>query len=420
MRYFMFKKIFLSQYAPLFAFLAWRLLWFISSIQGNHFWESDTHRWLLLSEQLLTRGELVEKNWNTPGYPLFVALIYHLLGLKHYGILFLHNALDLYLVLLLMREFKWEKYACWAISIFFGMDLACTVYSNSIMSETLSCFFLTLGWYYGFRKNWYFAGGFFTSASCMFRGGNWPLILLFLFFVTWKKRQTWYRTFALSLIGVVIGVGPLITYNGVKYGDWRVASQGDYHWVTLGAGILMREKGISWWEGEQIFRPYSKELDKRQDTDPSIIKGSGFKRALFQYIYDHPKAFLWSIFRGLGTQFIGGLNSEIIHRTQGREIEKEPLPRPIHIGMIAIHATWMTWVWVLFLLSFWRVYREDKTLRPLILYGFLAMVYFYVSVATLGAARFRVPIMPFVAFVIALNFQAIYKASVQKLGLDQA
>jgi hypothetical protein len=175
----------------------------------------------------------------------------------------------------------------------------------------------------------------------------------------------------------------------------------------------MRQQGISWAEGERRFVLYYKDLVAQGEIKVDNTYGAGNRQALFKYIKDNPKDFLWSCARGFMTQFFGGQNAELMHRLQSREIEVRPLPLWLHRLLIALHALVMLVVWALYAAACVSLFK-DKKLRPFVVFSVLSVLYFYAAVATLGAPRFRVPVMPLAAMTVGLWFKTLFHQKQQR------
>lgn len=384
----------------LLACVIWRVGWLVVALQGNHYVESDTHHFMNRMESLMTHGNQGDM-FKPPGYPGLLAIFYQLLGLKQYGVLILQSLMDLGLCALLMNAVKKSTWACWAIALFFGMDLASTMYATGIMSETSGTFFLTLGWFFTFVRRQTFLGGVFVALSICFRAGNWPLSLLFIAIVAYQNSTHLLRPTLAYILGLGLFLSPLFTYHKVHFDKWALTDQTRQHWTALGGGILWRQHGYSWYEGEQNFAKYHDEV--KQSLPPEQQAQWTMRKTLFKYIAENPKAFIWSSTRGFLTYLLGGQNSELMHRLQGRQIAENPLPKSIHWGLIASHGLWMLTVWVLFFLSVFKLSMSPQT-RVMAIVGFIVVAYFYVVAPTISVPRYRVPVMPLVSYVIALGF----------------
>lgn len=383
------------KYLPFFVVLVWRLALYLVSIQAGHYVEGDTALWIRRTENFNDLGYL-GSSFVPPGYPIFLQFFYHRTNLGAPAAILVQSALEMTLLFFMMKKVKFDLKPSWILALFYGLEWSVSFYANSIMSESLSGFFLTAFVLLALSEKKYFWGGVLLGASFWVRSGNYPLLVVFGIAALISHLSI--RKGLSCILGALLLLTALIFHNWKYYNDPRPASQSDYHWTTLGAGVIMRQKGVTWYDGEQEFVRMQKEKSE------SLGRPVGYREIFFEYIGNFKGAFVFSVVRGFATQFFGGLNAEFFHRFFAREIARDPLPSVLHWSMITFHGLWMLALWILYFKIPWKIHLSGEW-RILFLFVVLAHLYFFISVATLGSARFRSPLMGATAFYLALRWR---------------
>ena len=175
----------------------------------------------------------------TPGYPLFIALIYWIASGKVWVVLLIQILLSLISVGLVYKiaALFFSKNISLLSSLLFAIDLNQAVYTITIMTETLFVLLFLASIYYlckYIKSNNYFLiilSSIFLGLATLVRPISYyfPIpIIIFLLFLSVPKLSTKLKHLTLFIIFFAATISPWILHNYSKYDELKFTSMVGY------------------------------------------------------------------------------------------------------------------------------------------------------------------------------------------------
>lgn len=325
----------------------------------------------------------------TPGYPLFIAFIFFIFGIRDFWVMFFQvilSSLSVCIIYLITKEIYDEKKALLS-SFLLSIDPLSIFYSSVFMSETLFIFFFLLFLYFFFQKK-YFLSSFIMSFSVLIRPISTFLFVIFSFFI--KKP---IRAIPFILISLIFPfLWSLRNYNHYKIPF--LTSISGLNLLYYNASIFEAERKKK--SIEEVREEFSKKLpDEKNPLRLSLfaqrIALKKIMEAPFYYSFLHLKMSIKFMF---STKF-----DDILMKVKGdrrarfelfKDVVRENLSFFYKLIIIILccfemFITFLT-IYVSFLYIFWKRGYFEKLF-------FFTWFYFFILSGMLVDARFRFPLM---------------------------
>lgn len=362
----------------------------------------------------------------TPGYPLFLAIIYTFWGERPWVAIFYQILLDIGLLWILYRfvvGLLGTRAAFWA-GFFYAIDPTAILFTNTLLSDALFVFliFLASVLFWQYRKSrlikFLILSFIVLAAAAYVRPVGLYLFIFYLPFLYFMHRD---RTEAIQVILLaasvyLLCVTPWIYRNYQKHGHFFFSTCGTYNSLVLYAAEA--ESIAMQLPVEQVKNSYIAEMNKKH---PELTHGNiynvhqDYQRTATNIFIKHPTALAQSFVRGWADMFLS-VNMGMWQQITGEEIKYtfnavdivwssglgglriiiRTLPALILLySLIVILIT----VSVAFfaLSGIYVLCREKKWIILMLLA--VPILYFIVLTGPAGLARFRWPATPFLAML---------------------
>ena len=224
----------------------------------------DSPGYMFLAKNLVEHGifslsdvlQYISSNIRTPGYPLFLALIYLIFHSFIPAIFFgaLISAFAAPLIYLIAKEVFEERIAFITgvltaiepMGLFLGVSIVTEGIFTPILFLAAYCFIRYLK--YGDTKNIGISGFLFGIATLIrpITFYFWPIVVLFIIYKIYKEKNFWRRTVKNSLIFVFaffIILSPWLIRNKISVGSWQIAGLQGYVFFVDHYGAVLRYLG---------------------------------------------------------------------------------------------------------------------------------------------------------------------------------
>lgn len=224
----------------------------------------DSPGYMLLAKNLVERGAFslsdaspyISSNIRTPGYPLFLALIYLIfhsfIPAMFFGALI--SAFAAPLIYVIAKEVFEEKIAFVAAILTaiepMGLFLGVSIVTEGIFTPVLllAVYFFIGYLKYDNPKNLWISGFLFGLATLirpiMFY--FWPLAIPFIIYKVYKEKNSWSRAVKKSFIfafAFFIILSPWLIRNKISVGSWQIAGLQGYVFFIDHYGAVLRYLG---------------------------------------------------------------------------------------------------------------------------------------------------------------------------------
>lgn len=412
----------------------------------NGFFLSDSETYWQLAENIINHNSfsrsiawpLVPEHNRTPLYPLFIGSL-RLLGLGAPNIvfvqIFLSSATCLIVILLTYKLVGSWYPACLAGGII-AVDIPSIVMSNALLTETLFTFILTLSVLYlvfYFKRNErtssLLISGTLMGLAMLCR----PIALFLPFFITvliflFSKQTKIYifRRAILYFIFCFLVVFPWLIRNQIVFGSPFLSTIGSYNLLYCRAGSIYAVKeGITLSEASMILNEKVKSaFHGNIEEDPIRYKNLEAKVAT-SIILAHPFIYMRNVIvsvinmlfkpsRGTIELQLGFTKKQISLIPWGEKGGLSLLARLLQqtslftVILVIIQLFMLAILWILF--SYGMTVSLLK--KEYLVFWIIALVMTYFCLVSAGPeayARFRVPIVPFLAIGSGIGLANVYE-----------
>jgi len=385
----------------------------------------DSHGYRSLAESLMQGDGFVAPGSEplglsrTPGYPVFLAVLFSIFGTVSWPVVLLQEAILALVGLilyLLAHSMGREDVGLWA-ALIFGLMINPAVWALTLMTEVLFTLLVVLSFFLLYkalsspRLVWSVASGLTLGVATLIRPSSllllpaWCALFLYAHRKSLGKWKTWSNA-AILCAGFFLMTLPWMIRNQVVWDRFTLSSishinLGGY----LAAGTLEEAEGISL-EQARAMLPLSE------------VPQPGQKQVYFDVIISHPVAFVSQYIKGTLAMLLG------YGRTTLAWIWGEPFPvaqaldslragdwqgmqgllRSANLGAVVatvLLPALQVLVYVLAGAGFVTMFRQGGHQRLLAIGIALICLLILAPVGHVGNARFRVPLEPFLAFLVA-------------------
>lgn len=426
---------------------------------SERFWSTDTGTYWGPARALETAGRFSEsaeeierpETIRTPGYPLFLAACFALAGEGVLAPLVAQILLSLITLYGVHRMAAARRSTAtgWAAAVLLAVDVNSFALALKLLTETLFTFLLVAAWWLALRLSrsalshstepcarsallWAASLGGCLGAAVLVRPVAYYLFLPAIVWVGWviHRRRVSRKVIAgtilafaipwLVLVGgwqlrnqVLTGVPRLSGVEGINLLFYRGAAI-----VAMRDGVDLEEARRSLGEGRyQEVHPETAHLTPEELNEVWVREGK-------EIILDYPVLFLRSQIRGVGA-ILFGLGHHTLVRIAGvRLSSRGPIGDLFHlrprdyVGRWLVERPGLFWAFVaeeIYLLlvysgvvAWWIAAWRERTVSPVDVWAWLVIFYLLaISAGPEANARFRVPLMPFLAVYAALGFDRL-------------
>jgi 4-amino-4-deoxy-L-arabinose transferase-like glycosyltransferase len=371
-----------------------------------------------------------------PGYPVYLAIIYFIFGIKPFIAILIQILLSSVsiifickIALLLFNDTSLAK----AAALIYIFDIHSIFVANELLTDTLLTLLFLPSVYYFLKGmmsgNWQpiLWGGVLLGLACLTK----PIVLLFpaiLFIIiyffsnknrSWKIKMGFLFTLACGSL-----TSTWLVRNHVEYGHWQMTTQGGSDLLFYYSSLT--EQRLTHANIDSIRVKFQQQADSagfRKETDP--FKQSDIcKKIALSYISKHKLAFLITHFEG-GINMYLSLGNNGIAKTLGWEKELNAQrfavissqrvmenfkkgKRETILGIVILLVMLIQYGGAAY--GVFRIYKDKHFLFLVLL--ILTILYFWAVAGVLGSYRYKLPVMPFIC--IAAGYGFVYAMNKKK------
>lgn len=349
--------------------------------------------------------------FRTPIYPLFIAFIYFLFGIKPWIVLLLQLFLDTgiaIIVYFIAKEIFESKPIAFISAFLYSISFPSAYYSTRLLTEVPFTFVFTLAiliFIKGLKKKRlldFALTGIFIGLATLTRpiAYYFPLVLLIVLTFSDSRAVQKLRNMVIMIIAFLIVVSVWQIRNLHVYGYYALTQQQGGNLLAINAAVTKADvEGISRVEARDKLIGHS-----LQGVTNLFKKSEICRKIAISYILQHPLVYIKCSFKGTVRMFLGmgraGMSellgitteppviTESLSYSASRIIENFYYELPIILLSIK-----QTIEYLFVFLGIIIMYFKDKKIFLLLL--IMATLYFVVLTGPLGNSRYRVPIIPF-------------------------
>lgn len=371
----------------------------------------------------------------TPGYPVFIVLVYAVFGQSRAALLELQaiaSVLILPLVFFLARE-RWGRKAAWAATLILALDPISFLYSGKILSETLFTLFLVSALFAATKAaderrsvEWSFAAGLALSLAALVRPIAFYLIIpLVVWLAVVRRKRGGDGAAAWAIIAIVLPwfvlVGGWQVRNYMTVGRPVLSSIGELNQFDYrAAGVISLRDGIPIQEARRRLRAnvpqnltpdefdrWMGEEGMRIVLENKLLAARMTFVGAIKLLFGPPQSgftrHLVSRFGNFGS--VGWMANTAFSAETWRWLMAHPGELAFAI-YVELHTMMM---YILALVALWLVWRRPR-LRSVALDTLLwGTILYFVAISSGPEAnpRFRVPIVPAIAVLAGGGFKRV-------------
>jgi len=418
--------------------LVWGVVWYKDSAL---FTWADTKGYQDSALMLLERGEFtvssalpdIVQTFRTPGYPVFLAAVYGVIGVSYAPVVLLQIFISLGTIILAYTVASriWNKKIGLIAAIILCLDTLSFTYSLKVLTETLFALIMMVlilccvGILQGKSRGWLaLAAGVCMGAGTLIRPvGLYMIAPVLLALIAAGIKQKWGWRLVVKTV-LALAVPYVICVGGWTYRNYKMTGQaiftsfdGYYLLFWHGSAIVSARDGISIEEaqiklgmegrGEGYKQMHPETKDYNFETMAGIWKQEGLK-----LIKQNPLIFLRTEVSGmLRVMFRPGIR-ELLMMVGASDNFRE---------IFNLGENWDTFMlvgWsVLFLIilymgiiRYFIAVFQNRKLEGLDILFWLLIIYFIVTSGGPAAqSRYRVPVMPLLAFYAAQGWWMMWE-----------
>lgn len=396
----------------------------------------------------------------TPGYPLFIALIYMLFGINPIIVILVQILLDSLIVILIFLITK--NFLTLRLSILtaflYAIEPHASIFSLSMYSDTFFVFVLTLFAYF-FIKHLYkeqyqtliLSAVLLAVANLIKPSGVFtPIIIIIILLFKFKEK---YKIFiyrsVLFILTFILILSPWLIRNYNYFNKIFLSTAGDYNLLVLNiTPIKMSQTNLS--QNEAIFRLLSEadSLMGKDNIQPmfnrkplnyweeltlqyDFNKAFYWKKLAFIYISNYPFQFIRFYLIGILHSF-GNLGTAIYSEYFNLKEKTYKFNLKVETSFIEMfnnffknkNSTEIFLALIIFLYLFivytgliiGIVHFKKLDLTQIKLFLFSFFIYFILIAGSGGLARFKLPSIPFYLIISSVGLFSIYSFITKKIN----
>jgi 4-amino-4-deoxy-L-arabinose transferase-like glycosyltransferase len=376
--------------------------------------------------------------FRTPGYPLFVAMIYAISSCKIWLVLFLQIIMNIASLLLLYKIASaiFSRNIALLSAFLFAIDPLQIIYSVQLLTDTLFVFLFLVSTYYLcngiIRKNYTFliisalALGLATIVrpiSYLF-----PLvIIIFIFLFSNIKVKLKLLYSAVFTVIFIAAISPWLYHNYSKYGEVNLSSISGYN--LLFYNVASTESYKTGMPIEEVRNKFDKlALQRGYDTtELNPYKNSRiFSNIAGEYIRDN--FILYCKRQLMGVVYLycaspSGVIASNFHQESrydgtgkySANFRYLNLFMNMSLAEIVITISIFLFLLINYLYSLYGIYLSVKLKNKFVFLLIFIILYFTILTGAVGGSRYRLPFMPFINILCAAGILYFYSKIKDKL-----
>jgi 4-amino-4-deoxy-L-arabinose transferase-like glycosyltransferase len=387
-----------------------------------------------LAVSLLSKKTFEDFNgFRTPGYPIFLAILYYISSTSIWFVLLIQIMLNLISILLVYKiVLIVSSHQVALLSSFLcAIDIHQALYSVQLLTDTLFVTLFLISIYFlcvslkEYKASLFSLSAFSLGIATLVRPISFmlPFVIIILFIILsqlqWKERLIYSLLFGFIY---VFTISPWIYNNYIRYGELSISSSSGYN--LLFYYVSYTESYRSGKSIEEIRKGFSDlAIENGADTiDVRTFHNSKIYTNIAQkYIKENFILYCKRNIMGITNMYayveLGSLAS-VLH------FDSKPHPKlfggPNILSQIIalssdrsateifIAVTTGLYLFVNYILAIAGIIFFAVKNRTYIALFVLIILYFSILVGVVGKARYRTPIMPFINILCALGFSYLY------------
>jgi len=381
-----------------------------------------------------------KNSFRTPGYPVFLAIIYSIFGVKPYIVLIFQIIINIFSILIVYQISKnlFNKEIALISSFLFSIDPHTILYTCELFTETLFTFIVLLAFMYFIKalqskKMKYFAlTGLLFGISTLIR----PITQLIPFFIIgviliYSKfdLKIKVKSSIIIVFSFLLTISPWIYRNHINFSNSSLSSLPAYNLIFYNVAYTEFSKS------EKKINDFRRELSKtakekgakfshwttnnaksfaNSDIYNEISKNY-IKNNFLLFSYIHVKNSVL-VFLNVGTKGIMSmlrfkeieLPNMAATGLMGNIINIIKLKTPFEIALIIFIAIFFLSIYLLTIIGIISLSQQKEFFLLILFMSFI--IYFSFTLGANGnAARFKLPIIPFYTIIASVGFVRLKK-----------
>ena len=370
----------------------------------------------------------------TPGYPLFIAAVYSVFGLRHFPVIAIQIFISILTIALTyaIARTLFKPSVALLSGIILSLDVSSFLESQQLLTETLFTFLLTIAVFAGVylflnkknRLKWALALGIALALSVLVRPIGYylvfPIIMgLFVYgiFIKWQWKEV-LGVVMMVLIPWIVLIGGWHARNFIAADSYEFSTiRGEILFDYEAARIIARKDDTTREEAVSILHA---SVANTADRSSNFYAQKGLS-----VIREYPLIFIQNKLYGVRTILLGprvnalftylgipaeggGVVRDLIKLSGKEYIQKWPIDNTLQFAISMSAIIFLHVICAAAVLSVWGIIRRKN--KMLVIHLFTWGVILYLLILSSPTPRSRVPIMPFIAIyaAVGLHFSARY------------
>lgn len=409
--------------------------------------ESDALEYNQLALSIISDKSFENFNsFRTPGYPLFVALLYSMSSSSVQFVLLVQIFVSLASIFLIYKIavlFLQPKISLLS-AFLFAFDTTQATYTVSLLTETLFVFLFLLS-VYCFCNYLKYNNILSLCISALILGLATLVRPILIFFpvvvvpiiLIERDMKTTHKLIRILCFVLIffLTVSPWLLHNYSKYGEAKLSSISGLNLLYYNAAYTEASKtGKSVDEARKEFNIKAAELGAdtadiycfKNSSIYSAIAKQYIKGNLLLYAKQHLKGTI-NMFKGFGVQKLAmtlNLTAESNHSEYiGRSGIFNRITNFIKgksAGILLLYLLLGLYLWTNYIFSVYGIFVlcKDRKMIMIILLFILIILYFAALTGVVGYPRYRIPLIPFINILCATGIFALYEKYRSKYVVD--
>lgn len=377
--------------------------------------------------------------FRTPGYPVFVALLYSISSGSVWFVLLIQILLNLISVVLVYKIAStiFSRKIALLSAFLFAIDPLQVIYSVQLLTDTLFVFLFLASVYYlckSIKENNFSSiclSALILGIATLVRPISFlfPIVAIFFILALCNLKLKLKLIYSI-LFGVIFiaTISPWLFHNYLKYGEAKLASISGYNLLFYNVASTESYKtGKSIEEVRSDF--YHLAVQQGCDTTAfnSFKNERIYSNIAQQYIKDNFILYCKRHFMGIIYMYCASPSGTIAsnfhleskyHAEEKYSANFRYVDIFMRMSLIELMITFSIFLFLLinYLFSFYGVFSSIKSREKYVFLFIFIILYFTVLTGVVGGSRYRLPIMPFINILCAVGLFHFYVKIVDKLG----
>jgi 4-amino-4-deoxy-L-arabinose transferase-like glycosyltransferase len=360
--------------------------------------------------------------FRTPGYPLFLVLIYSIFGVKPWVVIFFQFLLNIGSIslLYLLGKAIFNKKIAIIASLFYLIEPYSVFYSSSLMSDGLFTFIFLLSMLmlvYGFKNNklkYFCISAFLLGVATLVRPITQYFPILVILFILFYKKITLsvrIKNISIYIFIFLIVLAPWLYRNYSKTHVLTLSSLSGGNLLFFNAAVTESYKtGVAW----DVVREKFSEDSKKRGTDLSDNLSISaqmknciiFEKMAKEYLSKNLKYYIVPHIFGCIKVFLHSANRDIPKGV--REFFKDNFNPPITTDnfikqkYLLVVVSIYLYLFFCYALFFYGAVLMVKEKQIFYLIFILGILFYFVNICgVIGHSRYKLPLVPFYTIISA-------------------